>query len=110
MHSREPNLLYVLLIIMWDPKQILAKERSALINGNRVSHHLQIGIVCRLCSGEMRNVINPAHRANGVPDTNEMRFTFATKSLFKVRCHSEVYLFALEHPNRVRDQALVVFT
>src|ERR1700683_891105 len=71
-------------------------------------NNAQVGIVRRFRAWEVRNVIHPTHGADSVPDPNKMRLTFAAKGLLKISGDSEVDLLLLNHPNRVRDQPLVV--
>src|SRR6266550_5848071 len=103
MHASEPKLLYILLIIVWCTEQVLPKERPAFINRYRLSHDFEVRVVDGLRAREVRNVVYPAHRPDCVPDSNEIRLTFAAKGFLEVGSHREVYLLALEHPNRVRD-------
>src|ERR1039457_3131982 len=99
MHPSKPNFLYVLLCIVRRTEQVLPKERSALVDRHSVPNEVQVGVVRRFSAWEVCNVVDPAHRANGVPDSNEMRLAFAAKGFVEVRGHGEVDLLALNHPN-----------
>src|ERR1039458_1107189 len=108
MHASEPNILDVLLWVVSRTEQILPEERPALINGHRVPNDPHAWVVRCLRPREVGNVIYPADRANGVPQSHEMRFALAAKGLIEVGGDPEVDFLLLNHSNRIRNQTLIV--
>src|SRR5437870_6101349 len=109
MDSREPNLLHVLVGTTSAAKKVLAEERPPLIDGNCMPHDMEIGVTGGRREREMDGAVDPAHRADGVPDSHEVRLALARERLFEIRCDRKINALALNHPDGVRDQAFVAF-
>src|SRR5437867_1290233 len=103
MHAGKPDFFYFLLSAIGHTKQVLAKERSALINGNCMANDLQVGILRGRREWETNSVVDPTHRAHRIPNPDEMRFTLPRERLFKIGSNSEVDLFLFNHSDCIGD-------
>src|SRR5712671_3933957 len=92
---------------MGHAKQVLTKKRAALVDRNRMANHGEIGIPRRSSKGEADCVIDPAHRAYGIPHPDKVRLALGREGLLKVGCHMEIDWLLLDHANCVWDQAFI---
>lgn len=74
-----------------------------------MTHHLEIGIVSRICEGKANRVIDPPYRAYCVLDTHKKRFALVAESPLEVGGNREINSLLLHHANGIRNQALVSF-
>src|SRR6267154_1171734 len=92
---------------MGHAKQVLTKKRAALVDRNRMANRGEIGIPRRSSKGEADCVIDPAHRAYGIPHPDKVRLALAREGLLKVGCHMEIDWLLLDHANCEWDQAFI---
>src|SRR5438876_11548486 len=107
MDSREPNLLHVLVGTTWAAKKVLAEERTPLIDGNCMPHDMEIGDTGGRREREMDGVVDPAHRADRVPNAHEVRLAGAGEHHAKGCCDRKLNALALNHPDAVPNKAFV---